>query len=85
MTAPTTPRRTPVRRAETGKRGQWTFSCFLAKDLERQVSGLMVWIAFGSAYRRTVRSLSELAITLTEDSAIAAAATTGDSSSPKNG
>ena len=32
-----------------------------------------------------MRSLSALAITLTDDSAIAAAATTGDSSSPKDG
>ena len=31
------------------------------------------------------RSRSALAITLTDDSAIAAAATTGDSSKPKNG
>lgn len=34
---------------------------------------------------RTVRSLSALAMTLTDDSAIAAAATTGDSSRPKKG
>lgn len=33
----------------------------------------------------TVRSRSAFAMTLTEESAIAAAATTGDSSSPKNG
>src|SRR4051812_20046308 len=34
---------------------------------------------------RSVRSRSALAITLTEDSAIAAAAMTGDSRTPKNG
>lgn len=33
----------------------------------------------------TVRSRNELAMTLTEDRAIAAAATTGDSSTPKKG
>jgi hypothetical protein len=35
--------------------------------------------------QRTARSLRALAMTLTEDSAIAAAAMTGDSSKPKNG
>ena len=36
-------------------------------------------------FTRTVRSLNEFAITLTDDSAIAAAATTGDSNRPKKG
>ena len=68
-----------------GTLAQWTCLTSLLKTWHVKVSGLMVWIAFGSTYRRTVRSLSEFAMTLTEDSAMAAAATTGESSSPKNG
>jgi hypothetical protein len=61
-----------------------------APQLQAAGERTTAWVRVGgtgecSLHNGTVRSLRALAITLTEESAMAAAAITGESSSPKNG
>ena len=75
---------------------QWIQRCQAPNDLPaltlgtRTLCNKLTMLARSFAWRRpyrsdTVRRRSALAITLTEDSAIAAAAMIGDSSNPKSG